>query len=118
MNFDIDTTILVIYMLLNVLLGLYWGRNVKNIKEYALGGRNFSTGTLVATIMASWIGGDELFVDLEQVYTTGLHFVIACTGQALGLLLLAYVFIPRMGEFLGDLSIAESMGKLYGKKFA
>jgi Na+/proline symporter len=67
MHFDIDVALLVIYIIINVGLGLYWGRNVKNIKDYALGGRNFSTGTLVATIMAAWIGGDYLFITLHQV---------------------------------------------------
>ncbi len=116
MAYDIDTFIFLTYIIINVGFGLYWGRNVKNIRDYALGGRNFSTGTLVATIMASWIGGDELFVDLQAVYTTGLHFIVACTGQVFELLIFAYLFIPRMGEFLGNLSMPESMGNLYGQR--
>lgn len=116
MNLDIDLILAALFIIGNVLLGFYWGRNVKTEKEYAIGNRDWSLSALVATIIACWVGGDELFVDLENIYSTGLHFVLASMGQVLGLLLIAYIFIPRMGEFLGDFSMAESMGKLYGKK--
>jgi len=116
MNFDIDVAIFVAYLLINVGLGLYWGRGNKTIADYALGGRNFSTGTLVSTIMAGWLGGDYLFITLAQVYTTGLHYAIGCLGMAFGLWLVAYVFVPRMREFLGNISVAEAMGDLYGKR--
>lgn len=115
MYFDIDVVIFVTYLIINVGLGLYWGRGNKTIKDYALGGRNFSTSTLVSTIMAAWIGGDYLFITLAQVYTTGLHYAIGCLGMVACLALNAYIFIPRMGEFLGNLSVAEAMGSLYGK---
>jgi Na+/proline symporter len=115
MNFDIDTVIFVIYLISNVGFGLYWGKGNKTIRDYALGGRNFSTGTLVSTIMAAWIGGDYLFITLAQVYTTGLHYAIGCLGMVACLALNAYIFIPRMSEFLGNISVAEAMGNLYGK---
>ncbi|MGV2433227.1 MAG UNVERIFIED_CONTAM: hypothetical protein LVQ98_08275 [Rickettsiaceae bacterium] len=116
MNFDIDTAIFLTYIVINVGFGLYWGRGVKTIRDYALGGRNFSTGTLVATIMASWVGGEYLFSDMAETYIDGFYFVVGCTGMSFGLLLLSYVFIPRMGEFLGALSVAEALGGLYGKE--
>lgn len=116
MNFDIDIIIFVIYLIINVSLGLYWGRNNKTIKDYALGGRNFSTGTLVSTIMAGYLGGDYLFITLAQVYTTGLHYAVGCLGMAFGLFLVARIFVPKMSEFLGKVSIAEAIGELYGKR--
>lgn len=116
MNLEIDLILAAIFIIGNVLLGLYCGRGVKTEKEYAIGNRDWSLSALVASIIACWVGGDELFVDLENIYSTGFHFVLASMGQVLGLILIAYIFIPRMGEFLGDLSMAESMGKLYGKR--
>ena len=74
MNFDIDVVIFVTYLIANDCIGLYWGRGNKTIRDYALGGRNFSTGTLVSIIMAGYLGGDYLFITLAQVYTTGLHY--------------------------------------------
>lgn len=116
MYIDVDIAIFVIYLVTNVGFGLYWGRGNKTIQDYALGGRNFSTGTLVSTIMAGYLGGDYLFITLAQVYTTGLHYAIGCLGMAFGLLLVARIFVPRMREFLGKVSIAEAVGDLYGKR--
>lgn len=116
MHFDIDVAIFLSYILIVVTLGLYWGRSVKNIKSYALGGRNFSTGTLIGTIMATWLGGDYLFITLEEVYTTGIHYAIGCLGMVLSMFMIAHIFVPRMGEFLGNISVAEAMGNLFGKE--
>nr|WP_253307566.1 sodium:solute symporter family protein [Rickettsia endosymbiont of Ceutorhynchus assimilis] len=114
-NWNLDTIIFLSFLLVNLSFGLYHGRKVKTIEDYALGGRNFSTGALVSTIIATWIGGDYLFITLAEVYNTGLHYTIGCLGMVVCLLLNAYLFIPKMGEFLGSISVAESMGKLYGK---
>ncbi|PCJ29434.1 MAG: hypothetical protein COA94_01535 [Rickettsiales bacterium] len=50
----VDMAIVVVFLLINLGVGLYYGQGVKNIKDYALGGRNFSTATLTATVIASW----------------------------------------------------------------
>lgn len=114
-SWNLDIAIFFIFLALNLAVGLYHGRGVKTIEDYALGGRNFSTGALVSTIIATWIGGDYLFITLAEVYKTGLHYTIGCLGMVACLFLNAYVFIPKMQEFLGSISVAESMGKLYGE---
>ena len=113
---NIDLVIFLLFLIITLCVGLYWGRGVKNIQEYAIGNRNFRTTTLVATIVATFLGGDFLFITLDEVYRTGLHYAIACLGMPMGLIVVAFVFIPRMGEFLGRLSIAESIGTIYGKE--
>lgn len=115
MKFDIDTAVFIVFLTLNLVVGLYYGRGVKNIKDYSLGNRNFSTGALVSTIVATWIGGDYLFITIAEVYTTGLHYAIGCLGMVVCLFLNAYVFVPKMSEFLGSISVASAMGDLYGK---
>ena len=115
MQFDIDTVVFIVFLTLNLVVGLDYGRGVKNIKDYSLGNRNFSTGALVSTIVATWIGGDYLFITIAEVYTTGLHYTIGCLGMVVCLFLNAYVFVPKMSEFLGSISVASAMGDLYGK---
>ena len=115
MQFDIDTAVFIVFLTLNLVVGLYYGRGIKNIKDYSLGNRNFSTGALVSTIVATWIGGDYLFITIAEVYTTGLHYAIGCLGMVVCLFLNAYVFVPKMSEFLGSISVASAMGDLYGK---
>ena len=115
MNFNIDSILLILFMLGNLLAGLSASRGIKSIKEYAVGDRNFSTSTLIATIVATWISGEYFFTHLAETYSNGLYFVLATFGNFLVFYLIGKVFAPRLGEFLGYLSIAEAMGALFGK---
>lgn len=113
-SISIDMTIVISFLLVTLFVG--FGKKASNIKDYALGGRNFSTGAIVATIVATWVGGGAFNANLTRTYADGLFYVLASFGQIFSLLLMGFVFIPRMSYFLGKLSIAEAMGDLYGKK--
>ena len=112
---NLDVLIVVGFLITTFIVGIGQGSNIKNIKDYALGGRNFSTGALVATIVATWIGGGTFFTNLSKTYTDGLYYTIASLGMPLCSILMAYIFIPKMERFLGKTSVAEAMGELYGK---
>ncbi len=111
---SIDLIIVAAFLLLNLIVGLRYGRQVKTIRDYALGGKNFSTGTLTATIVATWTGGGFMFYGIEEIYSKGLYFVLAAMGASLGLLLTGMLG-KYMGRFLENVSVAEAMGDLYGK---
>lgn len=115
MNFNIDIAIVVGFLIVNLAVGLYFGRGVRNISDYALGGRNFSTGALVATIVSTWVSGSGFFIIISKVYSNGLSYLISDLGFLLSPIILSIIFIPRMESFLGKNSIAEAMGELYGK---
>ncbi|MEM7055371.1 MAG: sodium:solute symporter family protein [Bacteroidota bacterium] len=112
--YPIDVGILVAFLAINLVVGLSYGRRVKDLKAYALGGKNFSTGTLAATIVATVSSGSGLFIDLENTYSNGLYYIIAIIGLPIGLWLSGQLAI-RMGEFLNNVSVAEAMGDVYGK---
>ena len=116
MNFDIDIAIVVVFLALTLFVGLGHGRKVKTIKDYALGGRNFSTGALVATVVATYASGSGFFITLSETYSNGFYILLASSAIGLSFVLLSFTFIPRMAEFLGKTSIAEAMGDLYGQK--
>ncbi len=116
MNFNLDIAIFVGFLILNLYVGLSYGKGVKNIKDYALGGQNFSTATLVATIVAIWVSGSGFFTDLTKTYSDGLYYVIPSIGIIFSFIIPALIFIPRMKEFLGSTSVAEGMGNFYGKE--
>ena len=115
MSFNIDSAIFIGFLVATIFLGLFSSYGVKNIKEYAIGNRNFSTATIVATIVATWASGQAFFTILLETYSSGLYFLWSVMGYILCLLSIGIVFAPRMGEFLGKLSIAEAMGDMYGK---
>lgn len=116
MGFNLDIAIVLVFLLVNLFVGLSHGMKIKNIKDYALGGRNFSTGVLVATVTATWISGSGFFTTLSKTYSDGLYYTIASSGMALSFIIVAVYFVPRMEEFLGKTSVAEIMGYLYGSR--
>ncbi len=114
---SVDTIIFLGFLVVNIVLGLTSSRGIKTIREYAIGDKHFSTATIVATIVATWVSGEFFFTIVSESYSHGLHFIwIVVLGNFLCLFLTGYFFVPRMAEFLGKLSIAEAMGDLFGKK--
>lgn len=112
-HINIDITIFVLFLLANMVIGLRAGGKIKTLREYAIGNKNFSTGTLTSTIVATWIGGGYLFYALQNIYTSGLQFILLSLGGTLCLLFIGQILAVRMGEFLNNLSVAEAMGKLF-----
>ena len=110
----IDIILFLVFLLLNLIIGLLAGRKVKSLREFSIGNKDFSTATITSTIVATWIGGGFMFYTLQNTYTNGLHFIISITGASLGLLLTGQILSIRMGEFLNNFSVAEVMGDLYG----
>jgi len=117
MELDIDSGIFIGFLVANLLLGLSSSRGVTSIKEYAVGNRNFSTATIVAIIVATWVSESVFYNGVAGSYSKGLNYIWSSGfGAPLYMLIIGLIFAPRMAEFLGKLSIAEAMGELFGKK--
>lgn len=112
---NIDIIIVITFLVINLIVGLHSGRNIKTIKEYAIGNRNFSTATIAATIVATWLSGTSFTVTTSETYNNGLYFIIPGLGNAMSFFIISYLYAPRMAEFLGKLSVADAMGSIYGK---
>ena len=116
MNFDINSYIFLTFLAANFIFGLWTSRGVTTLRGYAIGDKNFSTATLVATIVATWVSGSFFMVIMSEIYARGIISMILLVGEFISLILIGAYFAPRMGEFLGKLSIAEAMGDLFGNK--
>ena len=58
MNYlSIDYLIVGGFLLLTLLIGLLAGRGIKDIREYAIANKQFGTGALTLTLVATYIGG-------------------------------------------------------------
>ena len=115
MNIDINILLFCVFLVFNMSVALFYSRGVMNLNVYALGGRNFSTSTLVATIVASWLGAGFFNYNITETYRQGLVFLIPASLDSIGMLMIGYLCAHRMGEFLGEMSIASSMNSLFGR---
>ena len=116
MNFNIDIAIVAAFLLINLIVGLYYGRDVKHIRDYAVGDKRIITTIISASIIATWISGSFFTVSISQTFKDGVWFVPAALGDVISLLVIGYILAPRMKEFLKHISVAETMGELYGMR--
>lgn len=114
---NIDIIVFVAFLSINLIIGFISVKNIKNIREYAIGARNFPTGTIVATLIATWIGTSTFLIDNSRIYTDGLYYLLpSIFGSVVSWLLISYLLAPRFENFLGAISAAEIIGEAYGNK--
>ena len=75
MNFNIGSAIFISFLVFNLAVGLFYSRGIKNIKEYAIGNRGFSTGAISATIAATWIGAGVFSMNIIESYYNNPTFI-------------------------------------------
>ncbi|MDD9140120.1 MAG: sodium:solute symporter family protein, partial [Candidatus Cardinium sp.] len=103
------------FLLLTIVVGLYYSRKVKTFREYAVGNKDFATATLVATMLATNFGGAGLLRNVEQIYVKGLFWILFGLSVSSVRYWLLSPLMLRMGPFMQHLSLAESIGSAYGK---
>ena len=112
----IDLVIVVSYLIVVLVVGIFAGRNVKSMKDFSVSSKIFPTSILVSTIFATWMGGDDLIGVSERIYSVGLVFFVIALSQISSLLFHAYVIAPKVIRGFSDkISIGEIMRDLYGK---
>ncbi|MDD9139982.1 MAG: sodium:solute symporter family protein, partial [Candidatus Cardinium sp.] len=101
------------FLLITLVVGLYYSRKVTTLREYAIGNKQFPTATLVATMLATSFGGAGLLRNVESTHAKGLFWILVINFSPIGFWLLAPLML-RMGPFMQHLSLAESIGNIYG----
>ncbi|XWN35578.1 MAG: HD domain-containing protein [Roseivirga sp.] len=109
-----DHLIVYAFLLITLAIGLWAGRGIKDIREYAIANKTFSTGALVLTYLATTIGGGSIFGDPKEIFTNGIIMTVALSGISISFLLRTFLIAPRMHYFNDCLTIGDVMGKLYG----
>jgi Na+/proline symporter len=109
-----DLIIILTYLVCTLLIGLWYGQNVKTLKEYSIGNSNFSTLVLSLTIVATWVGGGSMVGPANNAFKTGIIALYPQIGMTICLYIISYILAPRMKPFLGMISVGEMIGKMYG----
>ncbi|AWN81591.1 sodium:solute symporter family protein [Candidatus Cardinium hertigii] len=111
----IDVMIIGLALIGTLVIGIYYGRDIKTFQAYAVGNRKMSTSVVAISLIATIYGARILNEGLDDCYRQGFErFMKLSVLIAAILYLFSRLIMPRMKEFMGHLSIAESMGSLYG----
>lgn len=113
---NIDVVIFSSFLVITIVSGLFSGQKISNLKTYAIGNKDFNTSNIIATLVATFIGGGAFNAYIVETYHHGLYFVIVAVGEIVGLFFVGWYFAPRMAHLIGKISIADAMGEMYGNK--
>ncbi len=115
MNLDIDLVAIILFLITTLGIGLWYGKGVTSLQDYALGGRRFSTSAIAVTLIVTYISGSAFSLIMSEIYTVGILLIASLVINVTSLFFCSCVLAPKMKGFLGKLSVAEVMGNLYGK---
>ena len=111
----LDYTIIIFYLSVILLLGLWSGKGMKTLSDFSVSHRSYGSLVLFATLSASFIGGGFSMGNAEKVYLLGITNIVALWGFSLKEILVAKFIAPRTGNFPGVISIGDLMDRGYGK---
>lgn len=110
-----QTAIIIVYLILVLLVGLWAGRGVKNMKDYATAGKSFGTLAIFATLSASFIGGGFSTGNAEKVFLIGISNIVALWGFSLKEVFVARFIAPRMAQYPEAISVGDIIEPHYGR---
>lgn len=99
---------------LTLLIGLYCTQKATTFRAYAVGNKRFHTTTLVVTVLATTFGGGTLMRNIPKVHNMGIYFIAILFGISVSFWINS-LLVLRMGPFMEHLSVAETVGSVYGK---
>ena len=110
----IDISIVAIYLILCLVIGLRTSKNIKNIRDYAVGNKNFSTFIIIATIFATFVSANQIIGKTEQIYKLGILYAIPILFTPFNWFIVKSIYAKRISKFHDCISMSEIMYKLYG----
>ncbi|WP_339042069.1 sodium:solute symporter family transporter [Candidatus Lariskella endosymbiont of Hedychridium roseum] len=109
-----DIVIIVLYLAVCLILGLYKSRAVLNIREYAVGKGSFHDVLMVSAIFATFAGAAYTIGTVDKVYSIGLLFAVPRMFAPLFWLITIRIFAVNIEKFHDCITISDIMEKLYG----
>lgn len=110
-----DKVIVILYLLVILIVGLFAGRKVKDLSQFSVAGRSFGSLIIFATLSASFIGGGFSMGNAEKVFLFGIVNIFALWGFSLKEILVAKFIAPHMDNYNTAISVGDIMNKHYGK---
>lgn len=109
-----EKIIVIVYLIAVLFIGLWAGRGMKGMKDFALAGKSFGMLVIFATLSASFIGGGFSMGNAEKVFLIGVSNIVALWGFSIKEILVARYIAPRMGQYPQAISVGDIMDQHYG----
>ncbi len=113
---SIQSSIIFIYLILVLVIGIWAGRGVRNMQDFTVAGRSFGTMAIFTTLSASFIGGEFSKGNAEKVFLVGISNIVALWGFSLKEILVAKYIAPNIQHYPDAISVGDIMEPSYGKE--
>jgi Na+/proline symporter len=111
----INYIILYIFLFITLIIGIWAGRNIRDIRDYALAGKTFGVGALTMTFIATYFDGSDTIGDQRSALAYGVIIWVPKIFMLAAFILLGIYLVPKLFKrFKGSLTIGDVMAKLYG----
>ncbi len=111
----LDYAIIIFYLFVILLVGLWSGRGMKSLQEFSVSHRSYTSFVIFATLSASFIGGGFSIGNAEKVFRFGIANIVVLWGFSLKEILVARYIAPKMDNFPNVISAGDIMELGYGK---
>lgn len=97
----IDSTIIITYLVLMILIGIYANKKQKDMEDYYVAGRKVGVFSITCLWLSSWIGGASVIGSSSKAYDIGISSIWYSGSVAIGCILFSYTFsgiIKKIGD--------------------
>lgn len=108
-------TLVFVYLLVTIIVGLYAARRVKNTADYAIAGRNLPLIMIVTTTFATWFGSETVLGIPAKFVSSGLNGVVEDPFGAGTCLILVGLFFAGKLYKMSLLTISDYYRERYGR---
>ena len=113
--FDVDHLIVYVFLLTTLVVGMWAGRGIKDIREYAIGNRMYGVSILVFTYLATNLSGTVLLNNSGLVFSDGIIPIFAFFGFFISEMTCALFITHKIIKFRTCYTMGDLMTTLYGK---
>ena len=108
-------TLVFVYLLVTIIVGLYAAKRVKNTTDYAIAGRNLPLVMIVTTTFATWFGSETVLGIPAKFVGSGLNGVVEDPFGAGTCLILVGLFFAGKLYKMSLLTISDYYRERYGR---
>ncbi len=115
LGINLDLWIITLYLLGIMIAGVLAGKQVTNISQFAVAGKNFSNMTFIATIFATFIGGIATSGIVSKIHQSGPLIILMMVSPVIQRIIIAYWLAPNVSKFNYAISAGDITSKYYDK---
>jgi SSS family solute:Na+ symporter len=113
----LDLWIVGIFLFITLVVGVWQAKGMTNLSIFSIAEKRYSTAVLVATITATFLGGEAALGFSEKTFRYGMIFFLISLGEVFKTFIQASFIAPNIDHrYKGCISVGDMIEKSYGRQ--